>query len=178
MGELPVRHCNEMVAETTRQMLNLPSHSDFAGDERNRRRPDIKLATDAVRNPEYRYDCAFSKGHRLVQSAEAGCDPFALGCEKAQALPRRDATRQDQFNPALGGIDAQRHPPRPRADPNRQRGTEIERRHVTLEILESQCRIPGRNSPKIKAATRYREARAGDIDSAPHSPRRAEHICG
>jgi hypothetical protein len=127
-----------MVANATRQMLGLAPYSDFISGDRHRRCPGVELATDAVRDPEYRYDCAFSKRHGLAQSAKAGRDPFAFGRQKAQALARRHATRQDQLHPAFGGIDPQCDPPRPRADPNRNWSSQIERRHLAPDIVKSQ----------------------------------------
>jgi len=61
MGKLPARRRNKMVAETARQMLGFSSHSDFAVDDRHRRRSGVELATDAVRDPEHWHDRAFNK---------------------------------------------------------------------------------------------------------------------
>src|SRR5215472_18480554 len=142
MGKLPARRRNKMVAETARQMLGFSSHSDFAVDDRHRRRSGVELATDAVRDPEHRHDRAFSKRQWRMQSAKTGRDPFALGCEKAQALARRYATRQDQFNPAFGGIDSQSDPPGPQTDPYRQWGTQIQRGHLSADIIKDQVSHP------------------------------------
>jgi hypothetical protein len=83
--------------------------------------------------------------------AGAERDPFALGCEKAQALARRYAAWQDQFDPVFGGIDSQPDPVRPRADPNRQRSAQIERRHLSSDILENQCSASAANHRKLSA---------------------------
>ena len=106
-------------------MLGLPPDSDLAVDDRNRRRFVIKFATDTVWDAQYRHDRAFSERHRRMQSFEAGRDPTALGRQKPQALARRHVVREDQLNPAFGGIDPQPDPPRPRANPDRQWGTQI-----------------------------------------------------
>src|SRR6516162_1208033 len=86
-----------------------------------------------------------------MQSAKTGRDPFALSYEKAQALARRYATRQDQFDPAFGGIDSQSDPPRPRADPYRHWSTQIQRRHLASDILENQCSASAANDRKLSA---------------------------
>jgi len=151
MGKLPARRRDKMVAEAARQMLGFSSHSDFAVDDRHRRRSDVELAADAARDPEHWDDRSFSKRQWRMQSAKAGRDPFALGCEKPQALARRYAAWQDQFDPAFGGIDSQCDPPRPRADPNRQRSAQIERRHLWSDILENQCSASATNHRKLSA---------------------------
>ena len=142
MGKLVARRRNKMVAETARQMLGFSSHSDFTVDDRHRWRSGVELATDAVRDPQHRHDRAFSKRQSRMQGAKTGCNPFALRYEKAQALACRYTTRQNQFDPAFGGIDSQSDPPRPCADPNRQRSAQIERCHLSADIIKGQVSLP------------------------------------
>ena len=119
--ELGPRRCNEMIADPARQVRGIAAHADFAVDDPDRGCGRIEFAADPMGHPEQRHDRTFDKRHRLRQGFEPRGDPSTLRRQKAQPRPRRNAGRQDQFDLAFGRVDPQPHPPRPRADPDRDR---------------------------------------------------------
>src|SRR5690242_14353554 len=104
-----------MLADSARDMRGLPAHPDLAITDRHRRRCGAVLTSDAVRDAEHRHDAAFAERHRWWEGCQTGGDPSLFGSDKPQAMAGRHARGQDELDPALDRIDAQRDAPRPRA---------------------------------------------------------------
>jgi len=85
-------------------------------------------------HPEHRHDGTFYKRHLLRQGFEASLDPSALRREKAQTGAWRYAARQNELDRAFGRIDPESDPPRPRADPDRDRSAD---RRLPMRVVGS-----------------------------------------
>ena len=144
--ELGPQPSREMIADPARQMRRIAAHPNFAVTDRHRRRGRVGLAADAMRDPEHRHDRAFGERHSVRQRLETARDPGSLARQKAQPLACRHARGQHQFDPALGRIDAQPDPPRPRTDSDRQRAAEFESRDLLSDLFESTTPHPRRRA--------------------------------
>jgi len=127
-GELVTRLRYQEIADAPREMHWLAAHTNLASNNCDRRRSGIGFSADPVRHPEYRHDGTLSEWHRERQRREAGRDPPTLALDKAHAMGRGHTRWQHQFDGTLGCVDAQRNPPRPRTDPNRNRRAQFESR--------------------------------------------------
>ena len=143
---------SEMVAHPARDVRRIAAHADLAIGDGHWRRRRIEPAANAMRGPQHRHHRPFDKRHRARQRLEPGGDPMALVPEKAQAQFGRHAARQHQLDPAPGRVDAQPDPPRPRADPDRERRAEVERHRLPADLSErrfaARPRLPWRNAAK------------------------------
>ena len=133
--QLIVSQHGKMVAHAARQMRGIAAHPNLAIRNRHRRRRDLERVANPMQNPQHRDDSALGKRNRPRQCCKPALDPTALVAQKPQPDLGWHAVRQHQFDPARSGIDTQPDPTRPRADPDRQRGAEIE-----CERLPADCR--------------------------------------
>ena len=171
--QLVHREGGEMVAHPARKMQRIAAHPDLVIRERHRRRRGIERPANAMRYPQHRHHRPLDKRHRARQGIEAGGDPAALVLEKTQAEFGRDAVRQDQLDPPLGRVDPQSDAARPRADPDRERGAEVERQRLPADFGQRRFAAQPDRTRRDPAKTRHSAAFAEKLQNRARDRRKS-----